>query len=780
MKHLLLTGMLAATMVASATPVGEAVSAKVNVAERTLKASKSARSMKRISNDVIAAKRDGIKHIINNPLAKERLAAPVSKGALKSETKDGYILYENFGGWDGEDWYWVPEGWTVEHKGEGTVDDGWLPQGPNMWFPAAVDGDYYYGVLFGEVPQDEWLISPEVELGENMVLSYWMTLSPFWFYNSDNIDWNTSQYIGGQEIICNFQVLLQEEGGEWITLRDYAEEYLGYSPDELRLMDTNQFSKQSVSLAAYSGKKVKVAFRYVGCDGNTIFLDAVGIGMPELQNVSYMNPTNTLFWGLTSDGNMTYLTADYAMYPVYSPLTWYNTSEDEATYTWRYCDPATGEFVTSDDQYELEVTYVPDYTSASSLKNNLFYPPTLTASAPGASDGSYTAPYACFQAGGKAAVSTSDGGELNFSLLPFGVNADDLTRISVMDYEMGAMSIPVFGYNEFTDQYWLNYSLDGEQPMEGNFAHLLGIGNLFWASYDAPTVVNGITVYGWGKMADDVELTATIYALDEDMHTDFNTFTVVAQAHITGAQVIAAEDKDSKDYLTLPFTFETPVAVQATDEHPVFVIMFEGFHNEKVEYFAPLQSATPVSGMDLGYQLTQINLNGHVEKDTYYSFKRMVFQAEGEYIYPGGSFAIGLDAEYPWLTAEAENIVLGSDAEAVEVALGSYYDGSKLTVEAPEGLTATVAGRYNNCVLTVSRDADMEAPVEGTIVVKGPGVEVSLPVQADTMTGVAEINADADVKAVYDLSGRQVSAAEAGGVYIVKYSDGTVRKVTVK
>ena len=114
------------------------------------------------------------------------------------------------------------------------------------------------------------------------------------------------------------------------------------------------------------------------------------------------------------------------------------------------------------------------------------------------------------------------------------------------------------------------------------------------------------------------------------------------------------------------------------------------------------------------------------------------------------------------------------------MALGSYYDGSALTVEAPEGVTATVSGRYDKCVLSVVLDD--AAFDEGSVIVKGPGVEVEIPVKNSLSTAIKDIQAqNAAVEAVYDLSGRRIIASEATpGIYMVKYTDGTTRKLMVK
>ena len=92
-------------------------------------------------------------------------------------------------------------------------------------------------------------------------------------------------------------------------------------------------------------------------------------------------------------------------------------------------------------------------------------------------------------------------------------------------------------------------------------------------------------------------------------------------------------------------------------------------------------------------------MSSHTGRPDYWNLKPMVYKENGEYVDLTGAFAIGLDAEYPWLTTTSEGVALTDGNRTAHVALGSYHDGSKLTVSAPEGITATVAGRYNECVL---------------------------------------------------------------------------------
>lgn len=785
MKHYLLTGLTAATAIVVAAaditpqlPYLEKAAAEVTV--RTVKSSKG-NGVKRLAPGVTLSASHGIKRL-NSVRSLNSVSSTVKSNAMRktNSTSDGMPLFESFEGWNGEDLEWTPDGWTVDMRGNVPRAESWNVTVPSAWLPAPVDGNYSYGINFSAGQQDEWLISPEVEVGENMLLSFWAYINPMFLYNLDNVDWNAYEFTGDREVAATLQIWAQADGGEWTMLHDYAEEYENLTLADLVMLTPQNLEKKTVSLADFSGKKVKVAFRYVGTDGDSIIIDAVGIGYPVLEDVSYMDPFSTLYWGLERGWQLTGLQGDLAAYPVYAPLTWQNMSYIEgASFSWEYCDPATSEMVTTDqDPDMLTLTYEPDYTSDFTKKNNFFYPPVLHASAPNASQASYASPYLYFQAGGKPERTLNDGSEFEASLIPFGFNNLGISMVMLDDEQIGDPAIPVFGHNANTDQYWLNYSLNGSEQMEGDYSRLEGIGNIFFAT-EAPLVVNGLTVHGWGLIDADAELTAVIYGLDEEMSSDFTTFTEIASATIKGSDVMA-EYSDATGYLALPFNFDSPVVVQATAEHPAFVFMLKGFNSEKVKYFVPLQSATPDPNyLCFGYILNHIDLSNHIaDRPAYYSFKPMVYKVGDEYVDPYASFLIGIDGEYPWLTADCEEIVIDPQGTEVKVALGSYYDGSRLSVEVPAGVEASVEGRYDKCVLTVWHN-DAEVVAEGNVVVKGPGVEVSIPVREDSGNAVTSVASGKTVVGIYDLSGRCVSKAD-NGVFIVKYSDGSVRKTVCK
>ncbi len=735
---------------------------------------------KRLAEDMLVKSNRGTAIVRN-----ETLAAPGARGlgAMKKAqgtAKNGYILYENFSGWDGKSKDWVPDGWTVDHRGTCKKDFSWQPVTPNMYYPAPIDGQNYFTVNF-DTDQDEWLISPKFVPEEDMLLSYHIRLIPMYFYHTKNIDWIKKEYDGDKIQLYTFQILIKEGDGEWDVLRDYADEYRDYTYREIVAATKENLQKQTIALDNYVGKEVSIAFRYLGSDGDTMLLDAIGVGYPTLDNVWYMQPTNALYWGFCHNEdpsmNFTQMPIDIALFPANSAITWYNMSEeDDATYSWEYSDQTGIKALTSDDQYELTAEYAPEHPG---LYPKTYEYPALNATAYHRADANYNSPVGYFQVGGAPYSPDDNYGQLDFTLFQFPMIHNDVGYLSVRHDKRGAWGVPVFGHNEFTNDYWLDYCLNGEEPMEGNYAHLTGIGNVFFAADDAPLVVRGMQVYGWGRIYKEAELTGTIYALDSEMHTDPSTFTVVARATISGDAVKTLYGEDAKDYLYIPFEFEEPVALQATEEHPAYIFMLEGFNSDAVDYFAPFQSWDPIeTGFSAGYILSEINLQGHIENGAYKSFKSMQYMEDGEYKSWAGAFAIGLIAEYPWLSTEAEAIKIAPEETSVSVALNSYYDGNDLTVEAPEGLSASVKGRYDECVLTVSKTS--EQPAAGNIDIKAPGLALSIPVESNGVNAVTAVGTDAGVAEVYDLSGRKVASADAAGVYIIKSTDGKVRKVTVK
>lgn len=725
------------------------------------------RSVKTIANQSV----QGVTTALQSTLP----SVPKKVNSSRAAFAEGVSLHESFEGWDGETLPWLPEGWTLESKSGRTGVDftTWTPSTaiPSYGlYPA--DGDFMMGVSYDdEVPQDEWLVSPQFVVGEGNELQFYAYLSPFFLFSQDNIDWDAGDFVGERQVACTMKVLVREVGGEWVEIWDAVDEWMDASFTELLYGTPSALEKHIVSMEAYAGKTVQIAFQYVGTDGDTMFLDATTVGLPALEGVAYDNPMEVLYWGV--DDTWSYFTG-IVQYPA-APLTWYNFCDlPSASFSWRYQDPSTGERVETEGSEELTVEYLSDAVVAEANGDShaqWFDAPVLSASAVGVLPTDYQDNYV-FQAGGKP-VYTEKGVDYEYPLVPFSVEDHGL-GIVTKDAEFGSPSTPIFGYDSNADAWWLNYTYNGdmEDAVESDHVYVEAIMNRLIVG-SGPMVITGVNVLGKGQITDDAEFKIEIISLDDDGVPMVETPLAVAYCKGSG---VAVQEGGMQNYLSVPFTFESPVVLAPGDND--CMVRFSGFHDpEHVQYFAPYQSLLPFSHMNvIGWLDKQIKIQGASEYRRTYN---PTFYYESEYGMCHTAFAIQYAAYHPWLMADVDEVVLGTSP--VEISLNSYYDGSALTIEAPAGVRATVTGRYDDCKLVVSRTAS-DVIAEGELTISAPGVQKVFAVSEHS--GVEGVVGDAEAKTpvtVYSITGQVVDFDQVkSGVYVVKYTDGTATKVCVR
>lgn len=705
---------------------------------------------------------------------------PYQLAPARAFTANGEFA-ESFEDWDGENATWVPEGWTNESHGDATLDvnQKWGPSGASPMLPAPSDGSVFMGISFASVAQDEWLITPAIEVQPNFVLTFDAYIDPLFLFTLENVDWETGEFQGDPVISATLQVMAKAEGDtEWTKLWDAVDE-LPANPNtnDLMNMTPTALTPRTLSLAEFADKKVQVAFRYVGTDGNTMLLDNVRVGYPKLDAVRYFTPVNTLYWGYDDQPGWGAMGLRIAQYGIGTPLTFVNDSPyTSAEYHWTYMDPNTNEMVTSDDE-TLTIVYDHDYSSDFTTRNNMYYPVTLTASMPGASDGTYGMSIDYMQAGGRAEFMTSNAGLWQAGLLPYEHNTEGATYLSV-EKDFGQMQTPITGYNANTDSYWYEQTFPGETD-PGYDVYIEGIINSFYPSAGAPLMVEGAHVLALGKLAEGANPTLKlgVYALSDEGVPDFDN--PVGEATCEAADMIVYNETEAAlDFYTIPFSFTKPIVLD--DSHMGYIVAFTGYHASGFEYFAPVQSALPnVDGYALSYLIKQIKFNS----DSYRMSLSPLAYIEGPYGDCFNSFAINLVAHYGWLRCETEEVELPADGSAITVALDSYHPAENLAVTAPAGVEAEVTGRYGATTLSLKHN-DAAVSVDGDVTVSAPGHIVTIKVKSKGAGVDDEIVADTDavITGVYTLAGQQLGTAmpSAAGVYIVRYSDGTARKLVVK
>ncbi|MDE6854285.1 MAG: choice-of-anchor J domain-containing protein [Muribaculaceae bacterium] len=776
MKQYLLSAICLATAASlSAAGTPEAISKSAAPSAPVLKV-KTGEATRMLAPGVYETVRGGLRRIDDRRASRTmKVPAKAQLNAPSFLDPSEYTFFEGFEGWDTTDSEWLPEGWTIENK----VDryGSWKASAPYYNISPA-EGNVFMGAGLNYPSDfDEWLITPEIEVAAGDELSFYAFYQPMYLFSQDNIDWNTFSYVGDPIPVADYEVFIKAEGDqEWTRVFSAVEKYRTVSLEDIIYGQMPGPEKHTGDISSFAGKKARIAFRYSGTEGDAVFLDAVSVGKPTLEDISYMNPFEILYWG--TDGTLEggCFPVDLGFLPVNTPITWSNMSpyDPNVTYSWEYSDPSGDGLLTSDDPDGLTVTYLPDNGYKELTGPNMHTFPVLSATKEGYLNNTHSSGLIGFQAGGAPEATFTSGEVLKVGVLPYPLHRDLSTYVTVDYEEVGDFNCPIFGHDKNTDDWWLKkyaYQMDDDDPAEGEYSRLIGIFNFIYLT-DQPLVVNGAHVMAYGEISPEAEFTLSFYGLPASMEFDFES-EPVAKAVCKGSDVIA-EYTGRRSEMVLPFSFESPVALKMTDEYPYYIVMLTGFNSEAVSYFAPKQSYYP-SDLCHGFLLKDNNIQGRVGKSI------MAMAAiEGEEGQMMNSFAICLDAEYPWLSTDCEAITLPADGTPVEVKLNSFYDASKLAVTVPVGVEYTISGGYPTATLTLAHNA-ATVIAEGDVTITSPGHSISIPLTEES--GIADITAaeGATVKGIYDLSGRRIDPTQAkAGVYVIRYTDGSAVKRVIR
>ncbi len=83
--------------------------------------------------------------------------------------------------------------------------------------------------------------------------------------------------------------MAQADGGDFVTIHDFADEYMGAFYGELSMLHFDSMQRKRIRPLTTMWAKVRFAFRYTGTDGTTVLIDAVKVGYEEAK-VSYAWP----------------------------------------------------------------------------------------------------------------------------------------------------------------------------------------------------------------------------------------------------------------------------------------------------------------------------------------------------------------------------------------------------------------------------------------------------------------------------------------------------------
>lgn len=158
-------------------------------------------------------------------------------GALPTSPSGMFTSFENGGQW--------PDNWTTLHLGETT----------NQWTIRSIDsytGTYHAYVKYDSLKtSNEWLFSPEFAVTDNdNQVSFYIRTSTLW--PGATLKLHVTDKSGN--VIETIWDLINDE--QWSTI---------------------EYRQKVLSLAKYAGQNIKLAWQYVGKDGESVYLDDISL-----------------------------------------------------------------------------------------------------------------------------------------------------------------------------------------------------------------------------------------------------------------------------------------------------------------------------------------------------------------------------------------------------------------------------------------------------------------------------------------------------------------------
>ena len=289
---------------------------------------------------------------------------------LRASSAD-YRFFENFESYDGIQADWLPEGWTEQNKTGAQYDPvtgknkTWYVQG---YTTGTTDGRYYAWINFdSEKEQDEWLISPSFVPGPNEHLFFDLHYSPFYMYYR-NVERGVWDFNFDDPTVTMQVYVSNDNGTNWNLLWDAHNTTDVYTEANINNY-TGGWRELFVSLSNYAGRSIKVAFRYVGKNGDSMALDNIRLDQAT-PRASYIAPRGYFNVGLSP--NFYTLRTQNLLGNAYSPSTWRNTSNSQSeSFRWEFERPG------STNQKDIYSDVNPEISHPAGV----FAAPTLTASA---------------------------------------------------------------------------------------------------------------------------------------------------------------------------------------------------------------------------------------------------------------------------------------------------------------------------------------------------------------------------------------------------------------
>lgn len=205
------------------------------------------------------------------------------------------VLYENFTNLTDAPGS-LPEGWSRQNSSEEmeSLNDGlfvWHAGIDRGNFGGPVEGENYVFIAHAsfsdesgkhELEQDEWLIAPEVQLGSDSRISFYVSYVPLFLYNCSNeyLDFSQEPWVFKEKVPATTLKLMARGAGdtEWTEVFNVFDRWADYELGELfNNYSGRKFYKYDLDMKEFDNRKVNFAFRFVGIYGNAMAVDAVRV-----------------------------------------------------------------------------------------------------------------------------------------------------------------------------------------------------------------------------------------------------------------------------------------------------------------------------------------------------------------------------------------------------------------------------------------------------------------------------------------------------------------------
>lgn len=559
---------------------------------------------------------------------------------------------------------WLPEGWTEINTDANrptpemcahNINNSWAVEntGDGYWTAITPDGvkecwiHFSYGwdyrdeegntVKGGPDPQDEWLITPEINVGEGQDLYF---LCEFDLGSAFSFDWGAWEY-DRSKVDCDLEVLVSDNGGsDWTSLWKITSDVCaGMTDGQLYdiMADLNYYS-YAVSLAPYYGKKVKIAFRYTnvaeGFSGNSAAVDAVTVAAP-MPEAFYNLPSGSLLLGIT-DG-LHVLSESAAIYPAYAGIDWMAASN---AYTesneWTFRGLEGQETVIAGNTASI----VFPYTAGELLP----WPVLKAVNANGSSLFSFDADH-------------DDAGIIAGGALPTIVDGE-MTFAGNYDYQHKGLVSPYLA----ADDYVYGTHTPGAW---GNGITQTKIGNLFAAPAAPFKLRNVMLTLGEFDADDDAEFLLEIIPIDKYGYLE----EPMATAVVKGADV------DGIGFYNMKFHLDSPCIIQGN-----VLMMVSGFASSKVRAFAACaQSKNNDTAHNYAYMMYDIN-----------GSERLYAASDALTDY-SSALIMGLNGSFEFIHCDAAEVTLSGDTGSLNVAFTASNDPVAWTVAGTDGEALPIA-----------------------------------------------------------------------------------------